>query len=142
MTIRNYRPTDFPEVEKLWKETGIYTLERGDTAEIIKQCNDLGGQFLVMETPDNSQVIGSSWMTFDGRRIHLHHFAILPSYQGLGLGRKLALKSLEFAREKQFPLKLEVHCNNTAAINLYKSLGFVVFEDYDVYMILDVDSGA
>ena len=88
MIIRDYRPSDFPQVEKLWKETGIYIFERGDTAEIIKQCNDLGGQFLVMEAPDNSLVFGSSWMTFDGRRIHLHHFAILPSYQGLGFWKK------------------------------------------------------
>ena len=34
-------------------------------------------------------------------------------------------------------MKLEVHQKNIPAVNLYKSLGFVVFEDYDIYMILD-----
>ena len=34
-------------------------------------------------------------------------------------------------------MKLEVHQENQPAINLYKSLGFFVFEDYDVFMILD-----
>jgi hypothetical protein len=34
-------------------------------------------------------------------------------------------------------MKLEVHSRNKAAIHLYRSLGFEVFEDYDVYMILD-----
>ena len=29
-------------------------------------------------------------MTWDGRRIYLHHFGILPEYQRKGLGRKLA----------------------------------------------------
>lgn len=141
MIIRHYRSTDFPQVQELWKETGIYTMERGDTASIIEQCTGLGGLFLVMEKPDSGMITGTSWMTFDGRRIHLHHFAIHPDFQGTGLGRKLALRSLEFAREKGFPLKLEVHSENTVAVNLYLSLGFTAFEGYDVYMILDPASG-
>ena len=35
MLIRDYNPGDFPQVEALWKETCIYTEERGDTAKII-----------------------------------------------------------------------------------------------------------
>ena len=67
----------------------------------------------------------------------MHHFAIKPTLQGKGLGRALALKSLEFARQKNAPMKLEVHQANQAAINLYKSLGFKVFEGYDIFMIMD-----
>jgi ribosomal protein S18 acetylase RimI-like enzyme len=137
MIIRDYRPADFPQVEALWKETGIYTMERGDTNEIIQQCNSRGGKFLVMEDSATERVAGTSWMTFDGRRILLHHFAINPLMQGKGLGRSLALASLKFACELGYPLKLEVHRENKPAINLYMSLGFNVFEDYDVYMILD-----
>ena len=137
MIIRDYRPSDFTQVEVLWKDTGIYTMERGDTNEIIQRCNARGGKFLIMEDSVTERVTGTSWMTFDGRRIFLHHFAINPLMQGKGLGRNLALASLEFARELGYPLKLEVHRDNIPAINLYKSLGFIVFEDYDVYMILD-----
>ena len=96
MIIRDYRPSDFTQVEALWKETGIYTLERGDTNEIIQRCNAQGGKFLVMEDAATEQVTGTSWMTSDGRRVYLHHFAISPSLQGKGLGRNLALESLEF----------------------------------------------
>lgn len=136
MLIRDYRPDDYPEVESLWKDTHIYTLERGDTPEIILRCINAGGRFLVLEAADGS-VAGTSWLTWDGRRVFLHHFAISPSLQGLGFGRSLALESLAFARERDCPLKLEVHRDNTAAVNLYKSLGFQVFEDYDIYMITD-----
>jgi ribosomal protein S18 acetylase RimI-like enzyme len=100
MHIREYRDKDFSKVEQLWKETGIYTLERGDTAGIIRKCNEQGGKFLVMEDPASGTIVGTSWMTWDGRRIFLHHFSIDPTLQGRGLGRRLALKSLEFAREK------------------------------------------
>ena len=137
MWIRDYRPEDFPLVETLWKETGIYTAERGDTAEIIIRCNQSGGKFLVLEEKSSGILVGTSWITWDGRRLFLHHFAIRPDQQGQGLGRLLALKSLEFAREKNAPMKLEVHQSNHIAVDLYRSLGFTVFEDYDIFMILD-----
>ena len=137
MLLRDYRPADFPQIESLWKETGIYTVERGDTAGIIERCNRKGGKLLVLEDPGTGTVAGTSWMTHDGRRLHLHHFAVRPTLQGKGYGRTLALASLEFARDQGCPLKLEVHSENLPAINLYKSLGFEVFENYNVYMILD-----
>ena len=90
-----------------------------------------------MEEKSTGFVAGTSWITWDGRRLFLHHFAIRPDLQGLGLGRTLALKSLEFAREKNASMKLEVHQSNHHAIKLYTSLGFQVFEDYGIYMILD-----
>ena len=141
MTIRDYRPNDFPQVERLWKETGIYTVERSDTDGIILRCNRNGGKFLVMEDPHSGLLTGTSWMTWDGRRLFLHHFTIAPALQGRGHGRRLALKSLDFAKEKGCPMKLEVHQENRPAVNLYRSLGFEVFEDYDIYMILDPGAG-
>lgn len=137
MVIRDYRAGDFQQVEELWQQTGIYTIERGDTSDLIIQCTKMGGKFLVLEDPSNGSVAGTSWMSYDGRRIHLHHFAVRPSLQGKGFGRILAEASLKFAREKNYPVKLEVHSKNLPAVNLYKSLGFTAFEGYDVYMSMN-----
>jgi len=137
MLIRDYKPEDYPQVEALWKETDIYTVDRGDTPQIILRCNDAGGRFLVMEDSSDGSVAGTSWMSWDGRRVFLHHFAIRPSLQSRGYGRSLALESLAFARKLNCPMKLEVHQDNTAAVKLYRNLGFQVFEDYDTYMIID-----
>jgi hypothetical protein len=137
MIIRDYRAEDFPHVEKLWKETGIYAQERGDTPEAIERCNMQGGKLLVMEDPSNEKIVGTSWLTYDGRRIHLHHFAIRPSHQRKGLGKKLARESLKVARKKSCPVKLEVHDENIPAIRLYNKLGFDPFENYHVYMLLE-----
>ncbi len=139
MIIRDYQSGDFSQIEALWKETDIYTSERGDTAEIIRRCNACGGRFIVMEDISTKQIVATSWLTWDGRRILMHHFAVLPSLQGKGYGRKLAVESLAFASEKGAPLKLEVNRQNLPAVKLYQSLGFDVFEDYDIYMILDPD---
>lgn len=137
MNIRDYRPVDFHEVKKLWEATGIYNEERGDTAESIIQCNTQGGRFLVLEDPETGSIAGTSWMTYDGRRIHLHHFAIRPWLQGQGWGRALALESLKFARQKGYPVKLEVQPDNLRAIQLYRDLGFIKLGDYDVYILLN-----
>ena len=137
MIVREYLSADFPQVEKLWKETCIFTEERGDPTAIIHRCNSLGGKFLIMEDTESNVIAGTSWMTFDGRHIHLHHFAIKPSYQKKGLGRHLAMESLNFAHNLGCPMKLEVHHKNNSAIHLYHSLGFTAFDDYCVFMILD-----
>ena len=138
--IRDYRPEDFVSLLELWQETNLAQPERGDNAEVIKQCNDQGGRLLLMEETEKETIIGSSWMTWDGRRIYLHHFGILPSYQGLGLGTELAEKSLEWIRQKGQQVKLEVHKENHAAKHLYEKFGFFAFRDYDIYMIREFNS--
>ena len=90
--IRNFRPEDFPSLLELWQKTDLTPPERGDNQEVIKRCNDHGGQLLVIEDTGSGKIIGSSWMTWDGRRIYLHHFGILPDFQGRGLGTELAKK--------------------------------------------------
>ena len=135
MIIRDYRPDDYPQIESLWKETGLFDAKRSDTPETILRCNSQGGKFLILEDEINKRIIGTSWLTWDGRRVLMQYFALLPALQGLGYGRKLALESLEFSRNKKAPMKLEVHRENISAIQLYKKLGFKVLEGYEVYMV-------
>lgn len=138
-TIREYRESDYPGLTRLWKETDMGRPDRGDDNTTIERSVSLGGMMLIM-TNDENEVIGSSWMTFDGRRIHLHHFAILPSHQGRGLSKALLERSLEFVKSKGYQVKLEVHQSNKKAIELYKRYGFKYLGDYDVYIIRDLGS--
>ncbi len=133
--IRDYRESDYASLMQLWNETELAQPERKDDAVVIKRCNDMGGRLLVMEDVANGEIIGSSWMTWDGRRIYLHHFGIHPDWQNLGLGTKLAEASLEWISSTGQQVKMEVHKENKAAIQLYKKLGFFAFKDYDLYMI-------
>ena len=135
MIIREFRQVDFPEVEKLWKATGVYRPDRGDTAHTIQRCNKQGGKFLVLEDETARRIIGTSWLTWDGRRVHLQYFAVLPSEQGRGYGRLLADASMAYARDLKVPVKLEVHRNNIQAIRLYQDMGFKILDGYEVYMV-------
>lgn len=56
---------------------------------------------------------------------HLMNICITPRYQGMGLGRKMALHLLSEARKHHASISwLEVRPTNHTAIKLYKSLGF------------------
>lgn len=138
MIIREYSPGDFPQIESLWREAGVYRHDRGDSAEVIERCNALGGKFLLMEDEQRKTIVATSWLTWDGRRVLMQYFSVLPSFQGAGFGKELARVSMAFAREKKAPLKLEVHQSNDPAIQLYLSLGFKILDGYEVYK-LEID---
>ena len=136
--IRDYKKGDFMSLQNLWELTDMGQSERDDTEEVIERCNAMGGKLLIMEIQDTKEIIGSSWMTWDGRRISLHHFGIMPTYQNRGFGTMLAEKSVEWIREKGQQVKLEVHKQNLPAKRLYENFGFISFKDYDIYMKRDV----
>ena len=138
LRIRHYRHGDFEEIMNIWILTGMGDPERGDDETIIENSIRMGGALIVLEDLSSGKLIGTSWMTFDGRRILLHHFGILPEYQGNGFSKILLKESLAFVKEKGYQVKLEVHSTNHKASNLYKKLGFKPLGDYDIYIIRDV----
>lgn len=137
INIRDFEVHDFKGLSEVWSMTSLGNPQRGDNLDIILQSISMGGKMLVA-VDDNDSVIGTSWMTFDGRRIHLHHFGVHPNYQRKGIGKLLVQESLRFVKQKGYQVKLEVHKSNIAAINLYKQFGFSFLGDYDVYIIRDL----
>jgi len=138
LILRDYRKEDFPQVSTLWETTDLGNPVRGDDSETIQRTIEAGGKLIVMELRSVKQIIGTSWMTYDGRRIMLHHFGIMPQYQGKGLSDILMRESLGFVREKGAQVKLEVHSSNQKAINLYQKYGFKLLGDYNVFIIRDI----
>ena len=137
MLFRDYRDEDFMQLTELWEELDMGGPERGDSAEIIQKTLELGGKLIILEDEATGMIVGSSWMTFDGRRIYLHHFGIRKAFQNMGWGKQLLHESLEFIMENGSQVKLEVHKKNYIAKQLYEKGGFFAFTDYDIYMIRD-----
>lgn len=139
--IRDYEHGDFPAIKGLWAATDLGRPERGDNEATIERSIAMGGQMLVMCSDDDSgKIIGTSWLTFDGRRLFLHHFGIDPGYRGRGLAKLLLRETLKSVKKKGHQVKLEVHRTNNAAVQLYRKAGFEYLGDYDVYIIRDVQS--
>ena len=141
MTVRPYRRGDFESIMELWVATGMGRPDRGDCEETVERSVSMGGALLVLcADQEGEKIIGTSWMTFDGRRIHLHHFGILPEFQGQGLSKVLLRESLRFVKEKGYQVKLEVHRSDSKAVGIYEKAGFRYLGDYDVYIIRDLQS--
>jgi ribosomal protein S18 acetylase RimI-like enzyme len=138
LIIRDYKEEDYDELINFWYLTDMGNPERGDSRDTISRTLQLGGKLLILESKSSRQICGSSWMTYDGRRILLHHFGILPECQGKGLSKILLQESLQFIKSKNAQVKLEVHSTNLKAINLYKKFGFKHLGEYNVYIIRDV----
>jgi ribosomal protein S18 acetylase RimI-like enzyme len=140
LIIRDYRNEDYDELINFWYLTDMGNPERGDSRDTISRTLQLGGKLLILESKSSRQICGSSWMTYDGRRILLHHFGILPECQGKGLSKILLKESLQFIKSNGSQVKLEVHSTNFKAINLYKKFGFKHLGEYNVYIIRDTSN--
>lgn len=137
MIFREYKAEDFDALIQLWEPLNLGNAKRGDDNAVIQQTLKNGGKLIVMET-DKGQIVASAWLTNDGRRIYLHHFGIHKKWQGKGYAKKLMEECLQFAKQKKMQIKLEVHKDNKAAIELYKSGGFKYLGDYLVFIIREI----
>jgi [ribosomal protein S18]-alanine N-acetyltransferase len=133
--LRDYKPADYHAVNLLWNEIGLGGVFRGDTPEVIERTLSQGGKLIVVETIPDKKMVGTSWITTDGRRAYLHHFGIRPAFRRKGIAKTLLAESITFAKEKRLQIKLEVHTNNKEAISLYQKYGFKYLGEYDVYII-------
>jgi ribosomal protein S18 acetylase RimI-like enzyme len=133
--IRDYVFGDYEDVIKLWLDIGLGNSQRGDNSEVIAQTLASGGRLFVLANKNNNEILGTSWLTNDKRRLYLHHFGIKKEYQGKGLSKQLMEASLKFAIDCGLQVKIEVHKENLVALNLYKKYGFSYLGDYDVYIV-------
>jgi len=133
--IRDYIPGDYEDVIELWIDIGLGNSQRGDNEVVIEQTLASGGRLFILADKNSNEIIGTSWLTNDKRRLYLHHFCIKKKYQGKGLSKQLMETSLKFAIDCGLQVKIEVHKDNLVALNLYKRYGFNYLGDYGVYII-------
>lgn len=96
--------------------------------------------FLAVESDANSiesgRAIGMAvcfvnYSTFRARSlINVHDLAVLPEFQGRGIGRTILENVIRYAAEKQhYAITLEVRKDNINALKLYRKLGFAGVEE-------------
>ncbi|NLJ47660.1 MAG: GNAT family N-acetyltransferase [Treponema sp.] len=126
--LRDFAEADFGSLSELWTATGIGNPARGDSLESVRRTLGRGGRLFVLALED--RIVGSAWVSDDGRRLYLHHMAVLPELQGRGLGKRLLEAAVSAARERGMQMKLEVSEANAGAIALYRKYGFETLEGY------------
>ncbi len=120
----------YKQITKLWVLTGIANPDRKDSLQTISKTIELGG--LIYSLWDIDLLIGTIWLSNDGRRLHAHHMCIHPDYRGKGLAKLLLNPALKYAKKLGLQPKLEVHETNPVARELYKKNGFIELPGYIV----------
>ena len=71
------------------------------------------------------KIIGYHFFWLVADEVHILNIAVDPAYQGYGIGKQLMQFAIDFGRERgATSVLLEVRVSNTAAQELYASLGF------------------
>ena len=118
----------YSEIVSIWDKTGISNPERADSFDSIQRTLENVGILLLAYM--DAILVGTIWLTNDYRRLYLHHMAVLPEFQKQGIGRSLLKEAIQIADKQGLQAKLEVHSDNAAALNLYRSMGFKVLDGY------------
>ncbi|WP_415639930.1 GNAT family N-acetyltransferase [Paenibacillus lupini] len=63
----------------------------------------------------------------------MYGFAILPEYQGKGIGRKVLRRVINEQSSAGYSLHLDVETKNDHALGLYESVGFKAVHAQDYY---------
>jgi len=134
--IRDFKITDYKNLKCLWNELDLDRPERNDDLSVIRNTLKYNGKLLVMLT-EFDELIGSCWITNNGRRLYLHHMGIKKQYHGKGYSKQLMEYALNFAKKQNLQIKLEVHRSNNIAKSLYKSYGFNKLNGYEVLIKRD-----
>lgn len=93
------------------------------TEGIFRDCLRVGYCCWVCEL--DGQAVGHGVMSIAVGEAHVLNVCISPSWQGLGLGRRLLDRLLRIAREHHADTAyLEVRVSNESARKLYESAGF------------------
>lgn len=132
ITLRPFKPLDFARVVEIEASTfsTVYAYSRVQFEELYREHPD---GFRVAELL-GKQVIGYVVGVLGKGVGEIDSLAVDPGFQGVGVGRKLMLGTLEWFNSKNFgKASLEVSTSNDTAYRFFESLGFAkveILKDY------------
>ncbi len=91
-------------------------------------------QFYIIET--NAKSVGKLRIPLTNGEAWIYGFAVLPEYQGKGIGRKALTNAILNEHQKGYPVFLEVEVKNDHALRLYESCGFKAYHSQDYYKMV------
>lgn len=93
-----------------------------------------GQRFLLAEIA--GQPVGALRLSPDGGWVYINAFAVLPSRQGQGIGRRMLLRTIDLLRaEGEERIRIEVESDNPRARHLYAACGFVADATFQYYQL-------
>ncbi|MGE5377976.1 MAG: GNAT family N-acetyltransferase [Bacteroidota bacterium] len=128
------------ENEKLvYTITSVEPYEREVHAEDTEYGFDDAGPTIFFAEVDGQLAGRIKMMRWWNQFGYVEDLVVNPEYRGMGLGRKLLERGIQWAHENDFPgVMLETQDDNVPACTLYKSCGFVLSGfDRNVYKAIN-----
>ena len=130
VTLRQSEPSDLPlEVQLDVSCFGYMEQDASDYNHSIKREDDQ--DFIMIEF--ENKAVGKMRVSHTNGEAWIYGFAVLPDYQGRGIGRNALHKIIAKENEAGYPIFLEVEAKNAHALKLYESCGFKPFHVQDYY---------
>ena|SRR5436853_3567907 len=85
---REFAISDYESAIELWKKVEGVEIAEGDDREGVAQFLKRNPGLSRIAT-DGSKIVGVAFCGHDGRRGHIYHLAVDPTYRGRGLGKRL-----------------------------------------------------
>ncbi|HEY8424361.1 MAG TPA: ribosomal protein S18-alanine N-acetyltransferase, partial [Clostridia bacterium] len=121
--IRQAIIEDLPEIYRLEKE--CFEQDAWTEQNFLGALESGLSKIFVYQA--DKKIVGYAVLTVVFDEAHLDNIAVSSRYRRQGIGRQLILYILRYLENIGInKITLEVRISNTAAINLYKSLGFVI----------------
>lgn len=140
LTFRNYEESDFDKYytyigecfSPMRKANDIrpFNVFKGSSPERIESCKK---ETLELKDStylfyDGGNFVGSSIIKYE----EIDDLFVVPEHQGKGYGRKIMEATLNLALQRNFDkITLGAVAWNKVAINLYKSLGFEIYQSFE-----------
>jgi ribosomal protein S18 acetylase RimI-like enzyme len=159
ITIRKINPQESPQTKSFSRKSPVtsrlvlaieneklvYTIasvepyEREVIAEDVEYGFDETGPTIFFAEVDGTLAGRIKMLKWWNRFAYVEDLVVNPNYRGLGIGRKLLERGLQWARENDFPgVMLETQDDNVPACTLYQSCGFVLSGlDRNVYKAIN-----
>jgi GNAT superfamily N-acetyltransferase len=121
--------------ELIYTVAPVEPYERDIPAEDTEYGFDDAGPTIFFAEVDGKLAGRIKMLQWWNRFAYVDDLVVNPEFRGLGLGRKLLERGIQWARDHRFPgVMLETQDDNVPACTLYQSCGFVLRGfDRDVY---------
>jgi ribosomal protein S18 acetylase RimI-like enzyme/AcrR family transcriptional regulator len=123
--FRPFHPADTEAVVALWTACGLVRPWNDPRKDIARKLTTQPELFLVAESLDAAELIGTAMIGYDGHRGWVNYLAVDRSHQGRGIGRALMEEAETLLRERGCPkLNLQVRAGNEPVLQFYEALGY------------------
>jgi ribosomal protein S18 acetylase RimI-like enzyme len=123
MKIRPFQPSDEDSVVALWHACGLTRPWNDPHRDIQRKLGEQPELFLVAS--ENSELLGSAMVGFDGHRGWVYYLAVSPQHRRLSIGRALMQEAEQLLLERGCPkINLLIRSSNAEVIAFYRKLGY------------------